>query len=147
MREGWPTTAPSCYRGGMALFLFYESPSPEAALREWLRPQPTYLAGSQLAEPKSAKCTPDGSSVISTATSMNSVGSHAMAWTGDVPLSPDSSCAFGSWGGRRSSVATEVTLTGAEVGTEGGGLPSHVLDVDCPLRGGSRGRFTAPPTY
>jgi hypothetical protein len=30
----------------------------------------------------------------------------------------------GSWGGRRSSVGTEVTSKGAEAGAEGSGLPS-----------------------
>ncbi len=75
----------------MDLLLFYEGPSPQAVLREWLRPQPTYVVGSQLAEPKLAKPIPDGWTVVSTATSMDGVDSHAMAWTGDVPLSPDGS--------------------------------------------------------
>jgi len=84
----------------MALFLFYESPSPETARREWLRPKPGYLVYSQPAEPKSAKCTPDGWSIISRATSTDGVVSHATAWTGHVPLSPDRSCGYyGSWGG------------------------------------------------
>ena len=46
-----------------------------------------------------------------------------------VPTAP------GSCGGRRSRVRTDVTLTGAEAGKEGGGLPSHVLDVDYPAKG------------
>jgi len=148
MGEDWLTPAPPCYRGGMALFLFYESPSPETARREWLRPKPGYLVYSQPAEPKSAKCTPDGWSIISRATSTDGVVSHATAWTGHVPLSPDRSCGYyGSWGGRRSSVATPATWIAAEWGREGAGLPSHALDVPCPLRGRSRGRFTASSRY
>jgi len=132
MREDWHT------------MLFYKSPSLKWALLEWLRQQPTHLLGSQLAEAEVDEgC--HGWSVISTATLTDNVGSHAKAWTGDVPLSPDSSCGYGSWEGTRSSVATEVTLTEAEGDKEGGGLPSHDLDVDCPVRGRSRGRFMAPP--
>jgi hypothetical protein len=34
------------------------------------------------------------------------------------PISERSSCAYGSWGGRRSSVPTSVKFTGAEGGKE-----------------------------
>lgn len=43
--------------------------------------------------------------------------------------------------------STPVTLSGTEGGNEGGGLPSHVLDVDCSVRGRSRSRFTTPSRY
>lgn len=35
-------------------------------------------------------------------------------------------------GGRRSRVATQITLMAVEAGAEGRGLPSHVLGVDYP---------------
>jgi hypothetical protein len=69
---------------------------------------------------------------------------RTMTWTGDVSLSLDSSCGYGSRGERRSSVATEVTLTVAQDGKQG---TSHAPDADCPLTDRLRGRFTAPPKY
>ncbi len=47
---------------------------------------------------------------------------------------------LGSWGGRRSRVATEVALTGAAAGKQGRGLPSQALDVDSGVGVGRSGQ-------